>query len=102
MSNLNKIISDVCSERGKILRDIEQYFKKYTNLSKDIDIRFKDMFRERKGSLDGLEDFHMLNSIVKRNVGDIRIALICLKRLRDISPYKIEESDEELLKKILE
>jgi len=100
MADLNKITKDATALRGKILKDLDTLIKVYGEFEGSVTDRFRDEYSKNAGSLNGLEDFYMLNSVVRKNHIAVKNAYALLKRMRDIDGYEI--SEEEVLDKELE
>ena len=100
MEDLNKITSDITVLKKKILKDLDTFITLYTKLGSDVDSRFKDEYRNNRGLLDGLEDFHLLNYLCKKNLSAAKSAHSVIARIKDISGFDIkeEEIDKELEK----
>lgn len=97
---LNNITKDATALRGKVLKDLETLIKMYGDLEGSVNDRFREEFQKNAGSLNGLEDFYMLNSNVKKNHIAVKNAHALLKRMRDVGGFDIVE--EEIADKELE
>jgi hypothetical protein len=100
MSDLNNITKDATALRGKVLKDLETLIKMYGDLEGSVNDRFREEFQKNADSLNGLEDFYMLNNSVKKNHIAVKNAYALLKRMRDIGGFDIVE--EEIADKELE
>ena len=98
--NLNQITRDATVLRGKVLKDLETLTKMYGELEGSVADKFRDEYSKNAGSLNGLEDFYMFNSIVKKNRIAVKNAYALLKRMRGVDGYEVDE--EEILDKELE
>lgn len=94
MPNLNERKNEINELRKKILRDLQELASMSGKLSDDFDARFREEYRE-VGGLEGLEDFYMLNQVLKKNAQSANNAHAVLKRMRDMTNYDINEEDVE-------
>jgi hypothetical protein len=93
MSELNKITSDVTALRNKIMSDLNGLIKLYSELESSVTGRFREEYQKNAGSMNGLEDFYILNSHVKKNTLSAKQAHNILKRMRDVAGYDISEEE---------
>jgi hypothetical protein len=100
MADLNHITRDATVLRGKILKDLDTLIKMYGEFEGSVTDRFRNEYERNAGSTNGLEDFYMLNNIVKKNHIAVKNAHALLKRMRDVEGFEITE--EELVDKELE
>jgi thiamine monophosphate kinase len=92
--SLTKIISDADAMKKKIVGDMQGFLAVYIGLEKEINKRFQEEYRASNNQLKGLEDFHMLSYISKKNLNSVKTACNLISRLGDISGFDIEEQDE--------
>lgn len=102
MSDLNNITSNITALRGKLLGDISSLIRMYGELEDTVRSRFRDEYERNAGSSNGLEDFYMLNSVVKKNHIAVKNAHSIIKRMADLSKYDISETTEEVMDAELE
>lgn len=95
MPNINDKVVKVKNLKKKILKDSENLLQVYGDLSKEINSRFREEFRE-KGSMSGLEDFYMLNNIMKKNLNSVKNICALMKRMQNIGDYEISEIEEKI------
>lgn len=103
MADINKTMKSISTIRGKIVKDLIKMVGMYEEVSSDVQKRFNDEFKTT-GSMNGLEDFYMLNQILKKNAISTKNSLTLLNKMRDISGFNVteEEVDEEALEEIFE
>jgi hypothetical protein len=94
MSDINKMISDANSMRKNVLKGIQEYLAVYASLEKEVQSRFSEEFRHNKGKIAGLEDFHRLSYICKKNFSTLKSACNLVARMSDLSGFDINEEDE--------
>jgi hypothetical protein len=95
MRDLNNIKNEVSISTKKVLEDLKELSKRYSEFQREVDSRFRDELRDQNGKIDGLEDFYGLNLLVKRNCQNISNAYSIISRLKDVSEFNISEISEE-------
>lgn len=93
MSDINKMISDANTMRKKLLKDCHEFAMTYASLEKEVGNRFQDELRHNNHKLSGLEDFHQLAYICKKNLGVIKSAMNLIGKMPDLSGFEISEED---------
>jgi hypothetical protein len=68
----------------------------YGSLESEVGLRFREEHSKNAGRMEGLEDFYMLNQIVKKNLISVKQAYSIVHRMKDISGYDITEEIEEV------
>lgn len=94
MPDINKMISDANSMRKNALKNLEEYMAHYAALEKEVQSRFQEEYSHNNHKIAGLEDFHQLSYICKKNFGTVRSACNLLSRMSDLSGFDISEHDE--------
>jgi esterase/lipase len=94
MPELNKMISDANEMRKNVLKNLQEYMTHYALLEKEVQNRFQDEYSHNNHKLNGLEDFHQLSYICKKNFGTVRSACNLMARMSDLSGFDISEHDE--------
>lgn len=94
MPDINKMISDANNMRKNALKTLEEYMAHYAALEKEVQSRFQEEYSHNNHRLAGLEDFHQLSYICKKNFGTVRSACNLLSRMSDLSGFDISEHDE--------
>jgi hypothetical protein len=94
MANINKIISDASNMKKKVLSDLQEFLIIYAALEKDVKRRFQDEFQHNDHKLTGLEDFHQLSYVCKKNFATLKSACNLVARMSDLSGFDINEEDE--------
>jgi len=93
MAELNKLLSTVKARNDSLSSTVQELLESYEELYRDA---YNQLMSERissNGSFDGLEEFHRLVNIVKRNrdvVGSIHRGL---KSLRSLDGFAFIEED---------
>lgn len=100
MSDVNKAIAALSAKKKKILKDLEEMAGAYGKLEADMRRRYKDEISYNKGSTEGLEDFYMLNALIRRNGMAVKNAAGLIGKMKDMSGYEI--SEEEILDRIFD
>jgi len=100
MADLNNIVRDATTLRGKILKDLDTLIKMYGEFEGSVTERFRDEYTKNAGATSGLEDFYALSNSVKKNHIAVKNAYALLKRMRAVDGFEITE--EEVLDKELE
>lgn len=92
MPDLNKMLDDVQKQSKDITRRLERLLGTYEDLYREGNSIYQ---RERLGSSDGLDDFHRLVQIVRRNRDVAGSLLRGVRNLRPISDFRFIEEDFE-------
>lgn len=95
MPDLNKTLKTASSLQKKLLEDLVTLNKMYDDAASEINGRFRDEYQRNSGNMNGLEDFFMLNTIVKKNGMSIRNALNLVKRMKNVEGFEISEENLE-------
>jgi len=93
MSDVNKMISDVNMLRKGVLKQLQEYMSVYATLEKEVQNRFHDEYRHNNHKVAGLEDFHQLSYICRKNLDTIKSACNLVARVSDLSGFDISEED---------
>lgn len=93
MSDINKMISDANMLRKNALKNLQEYMAVYADLEKEVQSRFQDEFRHNNHKVAGLEDFHQLSYLCKKNLSTIKSACNLIARVSDLSGFDISEED---------
>jgi hypothetical protein len=94
VSDINKMILDANGMRKDALKMLQEYVIHYAALEKEVLSRFQEEFSHNNHKLNGLEDFHQLSYICKKNFGTVRSACNLIARMSDLSGFDITEHDE--------
>ena len=103
MVNVNKTMKGISAVKGKIMKDLKIMIGMYEEVSSDVQKRFNNEFKA-SGSMNGLEDFYLLNQILKKNTISTKNSLTLLSKMRDISNFNVieEEINDAALEEIFE
>lgn len=94
MPDLNKMINNLSIIQKKAIEDLDEMFRIYKDLERDVSQKFKQEVQDNKGSMNGLEDFHALNYMCKKNLTYVKNAHAMISRLKDISKFDINEEGD--------
>ena len=94
MPDLNKVRNDVSVIRKKAINDLGEMHRLYTELEHDIGHKFREEYQNNNRSMKGLEDFHMLHLMCKKNLMAVKNAHSLISRMKDISKFDISEEAE--------
>ena len=104
MANLNKDLEEAAGLKRKILSDLEKLTGICSKVSKEVNSRLH-LEMSQNGSSEGLEDFAMLNQIVKKNAMMVKNAHTLLNRMRTTEGYSVSEEkipDEKALEELFD
>ena len=93
MPNLNKDLQEIGTLKHKIMRDLEALSGICSRSAKEINSRLHDELLRKNGSTNGLEDFTMLNMIVKKNAIAVKNAHTLLNRVQTTEGYSVSEEN---------
>lgn len=91
MPNIKDKIIDTSQFHKKLIKDMSAFLKKYTELEREISLRFNEEFRHNNYNVSGLEDFQRLRSLCKKNLTTVRTVNNLLDKIYDLSSYEIDE-----------
>lgn len=93
MPDLNKLITDIENTSKELKIKLGDLLKKYEDLYREGNRQFRTERSASAGSLEGLEEFHRLVLIVKRNKDVIGSLTRGITGLRTISTFKFVEEE---------
>lgn len=94
MPDLNKMIGDLSIIQKKTISDLDEMLRISKDLEHDVSQKFREEIQNNKGSMNGLEDFHALTYMCKKNLTSVKNAHSLIVRLKDISKFDISEETE--------
>jgi hypothetical protein len=94
MSDINKMISDANGMKKTVNKVMQDYISLYADLEKEVQSRFQEEYRHNKYKLAGLEDFHQLSYMCKKNFAAIKSAGNLMLKMSDLSGFDINEEAE--------
>jgi hypothetical protein len=99
MPDINKMISDANSMKKNVNKMMQEYLSLYAGLEKEVQSRFQEEYRHNNNKIAGLEDFHQLSYICKKNFTTVKSAYNLMLRMSDLSGFDINE-EAELIKEL--
>lgn len=99
MPDINKMISDANGMKKEVNKVLQDYLSLYADLEKEVQGRFQEEYRHNKYKLAGLEDFHRLSYMCKKNFSAVKSACNLMLRMADLSGFDINE-EAELIKEL--
>lgn len=90
MPDLNKMLDDVQNQSKDITKFLERLLGTYENLYREGHNLY---LRERVSSNDGMDEFHRLVQIIRRNRDVVGSLLRGLRNIRPISDFRFVEED---------
>ncbi len=100
MPNLNEKLKSAENIKKKLIADFEAMLDIYGGMSDEVNEKFRNEYQSNKG-LNGIEDFLVLNNIVKKNMMSLKNAYGLLKKMRSTSGFDVEELIDKELSDIL-
>lgn len=101
MPDLNRLIIEIERDSQEIKVKLSNLFKKYENLYRDGNRQFRIEKTASAGSMDGLEEFRRLISLVKRNKDVVASIMRGVTSFRILSNFKFIEEEVKVPKPIL-
>ena len=95
MPDINKILKTAFVLQKKVQADLENLYGMFESATKDVNGRFRDEYQRNNGNMIGLEDFFMLNTLLKKNSISVRNALNLIRKMRAMDGYNISEEQIE-------
>jgi len=102
MPDINKSIKDISSLKKKVMGDLLTLCSMLSKTSSEVDARFRGEFQRQEGKLAGLEDFNVLNRILKKNAMLAKNAQMLLQKMRSTTGYDVSEDEAPVDKEIQE
>ena len=91
MQDLSSKIKQITESRKAVLAQLEKFVTLQSEVSEEVADKFKEEYQQNKGEMAGLEDFYMLNNILKRNTSSVKNACELIRRMKSISGFDVSE-----------
>lgn len=100
MPNLNSQLKQVDDLKKRVLTDLEVLLGIYGKMAEEVNDKFRSEYQNNNG-LSGIEEFLVLNNIVKKNMMTLKNVYALLKRMRSTAGFDVEELIDKELADIL-
>ena len=93
MADLNKLMVEIQKEGSDLEKRLKTFFKKYEEMYREGNMQLMSERTASSGSMEGLEQFHRLIQIMRRNRDVASSLLRGISNLRSMSNFKFIEEE---------